>query len=229
MGSGFADQIAEGITTGNPWLLPLAFVGGLCTSLNPCVYPMLAVVVGYVSTHGDRSAWRSTGLAAAFVLGLALTYAMLGAVGSLLAPVLGLSHRGWLRVVGATCIVAGLFMAGLVPFDIPSFAPGSRVRERLRGAPGAVVLGALLGLAATPCATPPLVAIMSAAAAHRSAMFGAVLLFVYAVGHAAPVLAIGLVCGTLGGLQRFAPYGRVLQLAGGWLMIAAGLYLVLIS
>ena len=153
MGGGLADQIAEGITTGNPWLLPLAFVGGLCTSLNPCVYPMLAVVVGYVSAHGDRSAWRSTGLAAAFVLGLALTYAMLGAVGSLLAPVLGLSHRGWLRVVGATCIVAGLFMAGLVPLDLPSFAPGSRLRERLRGAPGALILGALLGLAATPCAT----------------------------------------------------------------------------
>jgi len=226
MGNALASRIAEAMAAGSPWLLPLAFVGGLCTSLNPCAYPLMGAVAGYVWTYGERRWWRSALVAGAFVLGLGLTYALLGALGGFVGPLLGLSPRVWSWLVGGICVAAGLVMAQVIPLEFPGVSVLGRCWARLHGLPGALVLGALLGLVATPCATPPLVVIVSVAAAQRAVAFGALLLFVYALGHGLPAVLIGLLAGSLRALERLAPYGRVLQIVGGWLIIAVGLYLI---
>jgi len=224
-----AERVSEAMAAGSPWLLPLALLGGLLTSLNPCTYPLLALVAGYVWQHGERRAGRSALIAGAFVLGLALTYALLGAVGGLVGPILGLSRELWLWLLGVVCIVAGLFMAEVLTVNLPSASLLVRFWPRLRGLPGALLLGMLLGLAATPCATPPLMVVVSVAAAHRVALFGALLMFAYAVGHALPAVLVGLLAGSLAGFDRLAPYGRGLQVAGGWLVIAVGFYLIIVA
>lgn len=222
-----SEQIAEAIGAGSPWLLPLAFLGGLCTSLNPCAYPLIAAVAGYVWTHGAGRRDRSALIAGAFVLGLAITYALLGALGEFAGPLLGLSAQTWAWLVGAAFIAAGLVMADVVPLEFAGVSPLRRYWDRLHGLPGAVALGALLGLVATPCAAPPLVAVISFAASGKTAVPGAVLLFVYALGHAVPAVLLGLLAGGLSALERFAPWGRALQIAGGWLIIILGFYLIL--
>ncbi|MBM3473046.1 MAG: cytochrome c biogenesis protein CcdA [Armatimonadetes bacterium] len=227
MDSGLTDTIADAMANGGPWLLPLAFAGGLCTSLNPCAYPMMGAVAGYVWAHGQRSVWRSLAIAAAFLGGLALTYTVLGVVGGLVGPLLGLSRAGWAYAVGGVCIAAGLLMTDILPLEFPGFSLLTRYWQRLKGVPGALALGVLLGLVATPCATPPLAVIVSVAAVQRAVAMAGVLLFVYALGHGLPAIVIGLLAGGLGGLERFAPYGRALQIVGGWLIIAVGLYLIL--
>ncbi len=220
------DPIAEAMAAGGPWLVPLAFVGGLCTSLNPCAYPMMAAVIASVWAHGERSPGRNALLAGVFLLGLAFVYCVLGVLGSLLAPLLGLSKTHWAYVAGGVCIVAGAVMAQVVRIEIPSFSGVARFWERLHGYPGAFVLGVLMGVVATPCATPPLVAILSVAAARQAAALGALLMFVYAIGHGLPAILIGLLAGHVGALERFASKGRTLQIVGGWLMIALGVFLV---
>jgi cytochrome c-type biogenesis protein len=221
-----SERLAEAMWVGNPWLLPLAFLGGLCTSLNPCAYPMMGAVAGYVWKHGGRSRWRSLGVSGAFLLGLALVYGLLGALGSLLVPVTGLSHRHLMWVVGGVCIAAGALIAEVIPLEFAGSSLLTRYWGRLQGLPGAFVLGVLLGLVATPCATPPLVAIMSLAATRGAVGLGALLMVTYALGHGLPIIVIGLAAGSLSGLQRFAARGRALQIAGGWLIIAVGFYLL---
>lgn len=225
MTGGLADTLASG----GPWLLPLTFVAGLCTSLNPCAYPMMGAVVAYVWAQGERVAWRSALLATMFLLGLASVYCALGILGSMLAPLAGLSRAQWTWIAAGVCIVAGAVMAGLVRIELPSASPVARFWGRLRGWPGAFVLGALMGVAATPCATPPLAAILSLAAARQAPALGALLMFVYAIGHGAPAIVIGLVAGKLGGIQRLEKQGRVLQLAGGWLMVGLGVVLIVLA
>lgn len=219
------DPIAEAMWRGNPWLLPLALLGGLCTSLNPCAYPMMGAVTGYVWKHGGTSRWRSVGVSAAFLTGLAAVYGLLGAAGSLLVPV-GLSHRHLMWIVGGICVAAGALMADVIPFEFTGSSLLMRYWGRLQGLPGAFLMGVLLGLVATPCATPPLVAIMSLAASRGAIWLGALLMVTYAVGHGLPAVVIGLAAGSLCGLQRFAARGRALQIAGGWLIIAVGFYLL---
>ncbi|MGQ9732788.1 MAG: cytochrome c biogenesis CcdA family protein [Candidatus Zipacnadales bacterium] len=226
MDSDLPEQIAQAMNAGSPWLLPLAFVGGVCTSLNPCTYPMMGAVAGYIWSHGERSLWRSGLVAAAFLGGLSLTYTVLGLIGGLVGPLLGLPRAGWGWVVGGICIAVGLMMAALLPVEFPGVSLVGRYWQRLKGFPGAVILGVLLGLVATPCATPPLAVIISFAAAEGAVLFGGVLLFVYAIGHGLPSVIIGLLAGSLQSLERLAPYGRLLQILGGWLIIGVGFYLI---
>jgi cytochrome c biogenesis protein CcdA len=221
-----AQQITDALTGGSPWLLPLVFFAGALTSLNPCAYPMMAAVIGYVLTQGDRSVRRSAALAAMSLLGLGLVYAMLGAVGSFVVPRLGLSRTDWLLVVGGVCVVAGAFMADIVPFELPGQSLLPRVWGRVRGLPGALVLGALLGLVATPCATAPLVAIVSVASAQNAPLYAGLLLFTYALGHGLPTILLGLIAGSVTALQHTVRYGLALQMAGGWVIIGVGIYLL---
>jgi cytochrome c-type biogenesis protein len=221
------DRIAEAMGAGGPWLVLLALLGGLCTSLNPCAYPMMGAVVAYVWANGERVASRSAVIAAVFLLGLAFVYCLLGALGSLLAPLLGLTKVQWAWIAGAVCIAAGVLMAEIITVEFRGFSLASRFWGRLKGLPGAFVLGALMGIVATPCATPPLVAILSIAAARQAVLLGAALMFVYAIGHGLPAIVIGLAAGRLGALQRFQAHGRALRLVGGWLLIALGVYLLL--
>jgi cytochrome c biogenesis protein CcdA len=50
------DHTAEALAAESLWLVPLAFLAGLCTSLNPCAYPLMGAVAGYVWSRGEWSA-----------------------------------------------------------------------------------------------------------------------------------------------------------------------------
>jgi cytochrome c-type biogenesis protein len=225
-------SMQRAVATGSAWLLPLAFVAGLCTSLNPCVYPTLPAIAGYVSGHvagheGRRGAWRGLLLGLTFLAGLGMVYALLGAlVGSFVGKVLGLTRGQWLMLVGGVCILAGLVMARVLPLHSWSWAPLQAQWRRMRGFPGALALGALFGVVATPCATPPLVVIMSAAAAEGKGLFGALLLFAYALGHGFTMIVVAVSAAAVAGLGRLSRYAQAMQLAGGWMLIGVGLYLL---
>lgn len=220
-----SERVAEALAVGGCWLLPLAFAAGLCSSLNPCAYPLLGVVAGYVWRYGAHSRRRTLLLCGMFLGGLAVVYGLLGGLGSLLVPVAGLSRQHLMWAVAAVCVVAGACSADLIRLELPSASLLPRYWDRLQGLPGAFVLGMLLGLVATPCATPPLVAIMSLAATGTAVWRGVMLMMVYALGHGLPAIVLGLAAGSLSGLQGLASRGRLLQLLGGWLIIAVGLYL----
>ena len=90
-----------------------------------------------------------------------------------------------------------------------------------QGKLGALALGAALGLVWTPCAGPVLASILTLIATANSLASGAVLLLVYAVGAAIPLLAIGW-----GGqavtirVKVLARYSRRLQQGFGAAIIA---------
>ena len=223
-------SVEAAMASGSAWLIPLVFLAGLCTSLNPCVYPTIPVIVGFVSGQQERRPWRGLLVGGLFLLGLATTYALLGAVaGSLLGGALGLSRHTWLYVVAAVCLVVGMAMTGLVPLNLSSWAPLQSRWRHMSGPLGAVVLGLLFGLVATPCATPVLVLILAFAASKGQALFGAGLLFVYALGHGLPVLLVATITGAVSTLRRLATYSKLLQRAGGWVLVAAGLYLLWVA
>src|SRR6478736_823444 len=110
------------LLNGNPLLaLPALFLGGVLTSLTPCVYPMIpitAALVGGQST-GDvlTSRLRPVLLTLAYVVGLALVYSALGVFAGLTGTLFGrVSTNPWLYFVMANVLVlAGLSMLDVVP------------------------------------------------------------------------------------------------------------------
>jgi hypothetical protein len=66
---------------GSPSLAVLAvFVGGMLTASNPCVLAMIPLMMGFVAGHrdGKPGVLRAFGLSLVFVLGLGITFTVLG-------------------------------------------------------------------------------------------------------------------------------------------------------
>lgn len=207
-------------------VVPLVFIGGAATGLNPCVYPTIPVIIGYISGQKEQPRWRGFSLALTFVLGLAVTYVIIGATASFVGSVLGVSHAGWMYIVAGVCILVGLNMAGLLPLNFAVLAPGASRWSRMSGFAGALVLGMLFGLVASPCAMPILTLILAVIAQKGQVAYGSLLMFTYAVGHGLPLVIIGTVAGALTSLERLTKYSVVIQRIGGWALIAVGLYFI---
>ena len=207
-------------------VIPLVFLGGVATSLNPCVYPTIPVIIGYISGQKDQPRWKGLSLALTFVVGLAATYVLLGITASFVGSVLGISPAGWMYIVAAVCILVGLYMAGLLPLNFATWAPAQSRWSQMSGFIGAFVLGMLFGLVASPCAVPILTLILAVIAQKGQVAYGSMLMFVYAVGHGLPLVILGAVAGALTSLERFSRYSVVIQRVGGWVLIGVGVYFI---
>jgi len=205
---------------------PLVFLGGALTGINPCVLPTVPVILGYIGGHTSQSKARGLFLALTFVLGLAIVYTILGALASFFGNVLGLPRFAWFFIAAVVCLAVGANLAGLYSLKFRTLAPlQSRWSEQSTFL-GALLLGMLFGLVATPCATPVLALIVALVASKGAIAYGSSLLFVYAFGHGLPLVILGAVTGALTGLERLSKYTPTLQKAAGWLLILAGLYLI---
>lgn len=220
-------QTLEQALANSSWLVvPLVFIGGAATGMNPCVYPTIPVIIGFISGQKSQTKARGLALALTFVLGLAVTYVVLGVTVGFIGDVLGLSRAGWMYIVAAVCILVGLNMAGLLPINFSTWAPGQSKWSEMSGFAGALVLGMLFGLVASPCAMPILTLILALIASKGEVAYGSVLMFTYAIGHGLPLIIIGTVAGALTSLERFTGYSVVIQRVGGWMLIVVGAYFI---
>jgi cytochrome c-type biogenesis protein len=164
-----------------------------------------------------------------FVVGMSIVFACIGALAGLLGHALLVS--GWTYyVVAAVCVVIGLQMLGAInlPIDrLNAVLPMHRPRQR--GVVGALMLGMLFGLVASPCSTPILAAIATIAATTGSAAKGAALLFVYGLGKGVPLLLLGLASGSFAFMRSVSRLTPVLTKIGGAGLLAAAVYLVWIA
>lgn len=223
---GLMQSLEQALEDSSALVLPLVFIGGAATGLNPCVYPTIPVIIGYISGQKSQTKLRGLGLALTFVLGLALTYVIMGATVGFLGSVLGLSRSAWMYIVAAVCVLVGLNMAGLLPLNFSTLAPAQSRWSQMSGFLGALMLGILFGLVASPCAMPMLTLILALIASKGQVAYGSMLMFLYALGHGLPLVIIGAVTGALTALERFSKYSVAFQRLGGWLLIGVGAYLI---
>lgn len=59
------------------------FLGGLLTSLTPCVYPLIPITVGVFGARQANSKGHAFVLTSAYVVGMGLVFATLGVVAAL--------------------------------------------------------------------------------------------------------------------------------------------------
>lgn len=181
--------------------VPLVFAGGVATSLTPCIYPMIpitAAVVGGQGGGGERGRGRAVALTASYVVGLALTYALLGLLAGLTGSLFGaVSTNPWLYFLQANLLLAfGLMLVDVVPVPVPQ-----RLLERAATAgtggraTGAFGMGAASGLVAAPCGAPVMAAVLTWVTATQSAFLGFVYLFVFSLGMCSLLAVVGLAAG----------------------------------
>ena len=203
--------------------LPAVFIGGVLTSLTPCIYPMIpitAAIVGGTSV-GEQAAgvarppkWRPVVLTLTYVLGLALVYSALGLFAGLTGTLFGsVSTNPWLYFAMANLLLlAALAMLARTtttsrwsPRTAPSWPSGLQ-RASAAGTAGRVsgafTMGAMSGLVAAPCSAPVMAAVLTWVSTTKSATLGFVYLFVFSLGMCTLLVVVGLSSGAIARLPR---------------------------
>jgi cytochrome c-type biogenesis protein len=220
----------------------VAFGAGVSSFLAPCVVPLMPAYVAYVcgapigELAVDRRRFQELLFFGSllYVLGFSLVFVPLGLAASSLGVALREHQAGVARVGGAVVVLLGLQQLGifsrlarkmgitprpLIPRVTRAPSGGGRMRP--------LVLGLVFGLAWTPCVGPILGAVLVLASQSSSALAGAGLLFVYALGVGVPFLAISLVVVNFPGMMKplVNRAGAIARVAGVAL-VALGLLLV---
>jgi cytochrome c-type biogenesis protein len=210
----------------SPLALLLVFASGVLTSIGPCNMAMIPLIVGYVGGSHDLTRGRSFMLSATFATGLAITFMLLGVVVSFVGGLVGAGHAWFYYIVAGICILIGLQLLGVIHLPMPDFLAARREKVTWRGVPGALALGLVSGLVASQCATPVLAAILTYVMAEGAVLYGALLLFVYALGRGVPIVVAGTFTGALKQFRAFGRWTGAFEKISGAIIIGVGLYLV---
>ncbi len=208
----------------NPWMAPLAvFLGGALTASNPCVLAMIPLMMAFVGAYkGTGNAGKAFTFSFLFVIGLTITFTMLGFVAALMGRLVGDVGKFWPYLVAAVCFIMGLHLLGVWNFDLPL----PQTWKPKQGGPwGAFLLGLLFGVISTPCATPVLAVLLVYIASKGNLAYGGLLLFLYALGHCALIL----IAGTSMGLAKRLLESKGLNTSLVYLRKGSGILIILIG
>ncbi|MDH5759455.1 MAG: sulfite exporter TauE/SafE family protein [Gemmatimonadota bacterium] len=201
-----AGGLAAALSASPLTALAVLFGAGVLTSLTPCVYPLVpitaSVIAGTCSEGQAKS--RTVGLTLTYVVGMALLYAILGAVAGVSGTLFGsVGASPWMLLgVGNLLLLFALVMLDVLPVPVPR-ALMQWAGSRGGGSYGAVfVMGAASGVVAAPCGAPAFAAVLTWVAASGAGLMGFVYLFVFSLGMSAVLVAVGIFSGTVAVLPR---------------------------
>jgi thiol:disulfide interchange protein DsbD len=210
--------------------LPLLFVAGLLTSLNPCIYPMIpitAAIVGGTSLGGKVSRLRTLLLSLTYALGLALVYSILGLFAGMTGTIFGtISSNPWLYFAMAQLLIlSSLAMLDVIPVRVPASLMQRAATAGDAGRfSGAFVMGAMSGLIAAPCGAPVMAAVLTWVTTTKSAAMGFAYLFSFSLGMCTLLVGVGLSAGLAARLPRAGVWMVWVKRGFAILMIAVAEY-----
>ncbi|RTR07180.1 protein-disulfide reductase DsbD [Halomonas nitroreducens] len=217
-GPGEDQRLAERLAGAPTAWIPAAFFGmGLLLTFTPCVLPMIPILSSLVVGAGGGTR-RGLALSAAFVVPMALTYALLGVAAGLAgANLQAMLQTPWLlSAFAAFFAVFALAMFGLFELQLPG--PLRRrldaLQQRQRGGTlhGAALMGGLSALLVGPCMTAPLAGALLYIGDSGDALLGGAALLALGLGMGTPLLLVG----ALG--------ARLLPRPGPWMMRIKALF-----
>lgn len=173
--------------------LGLAFLAGLVTTLSPCVLPLLPIIAG---TASGRS-W--TGLVA-LAAGLAVAFTAVGVTVASSGHLLGIDEQLLRRLAGllllgvAAVLLSERLQAGFTRLSAGLGDWGNRGLGNIRGdgAGAQFLIGALMGVAWSPCVGPTLGAAIALAAGGEGLLSATAVMASFSVAAVVPLTAAGL-------------------------------------
>ena len=200
------------------------FIGGIVSASSPCVLAAIPLIIGFVGGYSEGNKKKAALFSLVFVLGLSITFTLLGAAASVMGQFLGFMGR-WLYIgLAVIAVLMGLQLMGIISIPLP-FQNTRAIKTK--GLLGAFLLGLLTGTVSSPCATPVLAVILAYVSTQGDMVYGGSPLFVYAVGHCALIFIAGLSIGftesilNSKGVKDFSLYSKKFS---GVVLVIVGLY-----
>jgi len=225
-------RFEQALATGNFFLMIALFFGaGLLLTFTPCVLPMIPILSGIIVGEGRSVTKRHAfALSVTYVLGMAVTYAIIGVIaalgGSLLSAAL---QNAWVLAGFALIFVAlAASMFGFYDLQLPArfHARVSAASAKLRGGElGAVALmGVLSAAIVSPCVAAPLAGALLYISQTRDVALGGAALFSLALGMGVPLVLVGTTEGAL--LPRAGHWMKAVKKFFGVLLLGVAIWVV---
>ena len=134
--------------------LAAIFLGGLLTSLTPCVYPLIGVTIAYFGNQGGGPR-RVLILAILFVLGIAIMFSSVGVAVALSGGLFGAAMQNpfVLSAIAAMMLALAASSFGFFVIQPPQFMAQWAGAAR-PGYAGSFLTGLGMGVVAAPCIGP---------------------------------------------------------------------------
>src|SRR3981189_2016946 len=173
--------LAAGVSVGT---FAVLFLGGVLTSLTPCVYPLIPITVGIFGAGHTQHRSRSVALSATYVAGIAAMYSVLGVFAALSGKAFGavLSSPAVVVLLAVFLVALAASMFGAFEIALPSGLQQKLSGVKGTGHAGAFGMGLVAGIIAAPCTGPVLAGVLAYVATQRSPVLGFWMLFTYALG-----------------------------------------------
>ncbi|PZV10711.1 MAG: hypothetical protein DCF22_16015 [Leptolyngbya sp.] len=229
-------------------LIGLAFLGGLVASISPCILSLLPVNLSYIGTREITSRRDALFKASSFVLGVVTVLSLLGLFSSAAGLIL-IQFRGYIQVVvGAIIILMGFSLIGII--QIPRFrlnrftsAPKKGIdavylkekmsrRSRLQSVitsflTGPYGVGITFALVSSPCTSPIMISVLTAAAATGSQWQSTLTMISYAFGYTAIIFLASLFTGLAKQTRTLLLHSNIIiRLASVALLMVGMFYLI---
>lgn len=214
-----------------PLALGLFFIAGLGLTFTPCVLPMIPILSSIVVGQNPTRP-RAFALSFSYVMGMALTYALVGVLMGLFGAGLNLQAR--LQSAPVLITFAGLFtLFALAMFGAFNLNLSPRLTNRIdawqaraqrSGPAGLAVAGALSVLVVSPCVTAPLAGALVFISSTGDAAMGGAVLFALGLGMGVPLLLVGTFGATL--LPRSGAWMNGVKIAFGLLLLGVAIWMI---
>jgi len=227
-----ADRITDFIARrGLLPFLAVVFGFGLLMSLSPCIYPMIPITLAVIGAQSqEKGAWHGLVMSVTYVIGMALVYAILGALSAtVFSGITAFMQSPTVLVLMALLLLALSFsMFGAFELQAPAF-----LRDRLggpgggkSGLVGTFAMGMVAGLVASPCVGPFLAALLVWVATTGNWVLGFTSLFTFGMGMGLLLIGVGTFPAMLGSMPQSGGWMESVKKGMGLLLVAMAFYFV---
>ena len=210
------ERILAGILADESMIYALAlfFVAGIGLAFTPCVLPMVPILSSIIVGEGENiSNRRAFTLSLAYVLGMAVTYAIIGLlVGSFGAQLnlqAALQSAPVLIFFAIVFVILSFAMFGFYELQLPQSLQDklNNVSQKQKGGKHVSVLfmGSVSSLVVSPCVSAPLAGALVYISTTNDAVLGGLALLALGLGMGVPLMIVG------------ASGGQWLPRAGAWM------------
>ncbi len=229
------DDVFTNLLSGDSvWLaMGLFLLAGIGLAFTPCVLPMVPILSGIIVGEGEGlGRRRAFTLSLAYVLGMAVTYALVGTLVGLFGAELNLQAKlqspAVLTVFALAFVALSFSMFGFYELRLPS---GLTNRLNALGSAqgggkhlSVLIMGALSSLVVSPCVSAPLTGALVYISQTEDALLGGMALLSLGLGMGVPLLLVGAGGGHL--LPRAGAWMDTVKAVFGVLLLAVAIWLV---
>lgn len=216
--------------TSSWWMAILAssLWGILSILLSPCHLSSIPLVVGYISSQGKISIFRTFSISLIFSVGILITIALIGVITASLGRMMGDVGVYGNYFVAIIFFVVGLYLWDVIKVDW-NFSSSKKTSQK--GLLAALILGLIFGIALGPCTFAYMAPVLGVvfSTAQTNYVYSIILLLAFGIGHCSIIVLAGTLAGKV---QKYLDWTEesnkinIIKKICGSLVILGGIYLI---